>query len=446
MQKQKILSILLTIILLLSISISSFATNNIGNNEQNSSTKSTNMKNNTQNSTKQNNTTQNSNTQNNTTQSGTTQNSNTQNTESNIINSNDINELTNQKNETQEKIEDINSKIEYVQAEITNGILEIQKLDDKIRGYEQENTNLKQRIENLENSIKETSEKLEVTTNEYNKRNELLRKRLVTLYEEGDVAYLEVLLSAKSLSEFLGMYYAMVQIAEYDNSLIDEVNQKKHIIETSKQKLENETTEVKNLKMQAERSETILKNTKNLQQGSIEKLSQKEKELNTEIMKYKNDIVLIEAKIQELTGYTGDINIQYTGGIMIWPVAVAGTRITSYYGTREHPIEGIIKLHQGIDIGSAGFGAPVVAAADGMVTYAGELGSYGNCVMIYHGNGLITLYGHGQEILTKNGEQVKQGDVIMKVGSTGNSTGPHLHFEVRVNGATTNPLNYVKAP
>ncbi len=401
MIKQKIVCVLLVIVLLLSISIASFATDNkIENNIQNS----------------------------------------------NILNTNDINELTNQKNETQEKIEDINSKIEYVQTEISNSLLEIQKLDDKIRNYEQENIELNQRIENLETSINQTSEQLEKTTDEYNKRNELLKKRLVALYEEGDVAYLEVLLSAKSLSEFLGMYYAMVEIAEYDNALIDEVDQKRKIIETSKQKLQNETAEIKTLKMQAEQTETILKNTKSLQQGNVEKLSENEKVLNDEIQKYKNDMALIEAKIQELNGYTGEINIQYTGGIMIWPVAVTGTRITSYYGTREHPIEGIIKLHQGIDIGSAGFGAPVVATADGVVTYAGELGSYGNCVMVYHGNGLTTLYGHGQKILTKVGTEVKQGDVIMEVGSTGNSTGPHLHFEVRINGITTNPLNFVKAP
>lgn len=415
MIKQKILCVLLAIILLLSISIASFATDNkIENDIQNNAVQNNIQNNNTQNS--------------------------------NILNTNDINELTNQKNETQEKIEDINSKIEYVQTEISNSLLEIQELDDKIRNYEQENIELKQRIENLETSINQTSEQLEKTTDEYNKRNELLKKRLVALYEEGDIAYLEVLLSARSLSEFLGMYYAMVEIAEYDNALIDEVDQKRKIIETSKQKLQNETAEIKTLKMQAEQTETILKNTKSLQQGNVEKLSENEKVLNDEIQKYKNDMALIEAKIQELNGYTGEINIQYTGGIMIWPVAVTGTRITSYYGTREHPIEGIIKLHQGIDIGSAGFGAPVVAAADGVVTYAGELGSYGNCVMVYHGNGLTTLYGHGQKILTKVGAEVKQGDVIMEVGSTGNSTGPHLHFEVRINGVTTNPLNFVKAP
>ena len=215
---KKVLCVLLAIILLLSISIASFATNNnIENNIQDNNIVNTN----------------------------------------NIINTNDINELTDQKNEAQEKIEDINSKIEYVQTEMSKAVLEIQELDDKIKKYEQENIELKQRLENLETSITETTKQLEITTDEYNKKYKLLKDRLVTLYEEGDTAYLEVLLSAKSLSEFLGMYYAMVEIAEYDNALIDEVDAKRKSIENSKQKLENETAEVKVLKVQAERSETI---------------------------------------------------------------------------------------------------------------------------------------------------------------------------------------------
>ena len=139
-------------------------------------------------------------------------------------------------------------------------------------------------------------------------------------------------------------------------------------------------------------------------------------------------------------------SLQLDNGKRLWPVAKAGTVITSYYGTRQHPIQGVTNFHLGIDIGNAYYGTPAVAALGGVVTYAGELGSYGNCVIIQHGDGISTLYGHGQKVLTQIGAQVQQGDVIMEIGSTGNSTGPHLHFEVRINGATVDPLNYVKAP
>ena len=121
----------------------------------------------------------------------------------------------------------------------------------------------------------------------------------------------------------------------------------------------------------------------------------------------------------------------------------AGTYITSSYGYRLHPIQGIYKYHAGIDIGNAGYGAPVLAAADGVVVYAGIMSGYGNCVMISHGNNIVTLYGHGQTILTEVGKEVKQGEVIMAVGSTGISTGPHLHFEVRVEGKAVDPLPYL---
>ena len=171
-----------------------------------------------------------------------------------------------------------------------------------------------------------------------------------------------------------------------------------------------------------------------------------EKKLNEKITKYKTETIQIETRIREISIANGDYSIQYTGGLMIWPVAKAGTVITSYYGTRQHPIQGVTNFHLGIDIGNAYYGTPAVAALGGVVTYAGELGSYGNCVIIQHGDGISTLYGHGQKVLTQIGAQVQQGDVIMEIGSTGNSTGPHLHFEVRINGATVDPLNYVKAP
>ena len=157
------------------------------------------------------------------------------------------------------------------------------------------------------------------------------------------------------------------------------------------------------------------------------------------------DVYLTKAKIMEITN-TIIPNIQYTGGEMLWPVAASGTVITSQFGIREHPIQGVVKQHTGLDIGGADTGTPVVAAADGVVSYAGWLGGYGNCVMINHGNGVVTLYGHGSKVVASVGQEVKQGDTILEVGSTGNSTGPHLHFEVRINGQYVNPLNYVKVP
>ena len=330
-----------------------------------------------------------------------------------IIQSGDLYELNQQKNETQEKLQEVVSQLEYVQEEMSNILLEIQKLDDKIRQYEQENQNLETKLQNLEQSVKETTNQLAIITEDYNKKEEQLKNRLVTMYEAGEVSYLDVLLSADSLSDFLSIYYAMVEMAEYDNALIDKVAQQREQINAAKEKLEKETAEIKELKAKAEQSEVVLKNTKTLQEGYIAKLSEEEYKINEKIQEYKNDMQRIEMKIQEISNVYDTPNIQYTGGAMLWPVATSRTVITSYYGTREHPIEGIIKFHQGLDIGGTGYGATAVAALNGVVTYAGWLGSYGNCVMIYHGDGITTLYGHGQKVVTQRGAEVKQGDVIL---------------------------------
>ena len=283
-------------------------------------------------------------------------------------------------------------------------------------------------------------------TKDYEQKEKQLRNRLVALYEAGPILYIDVLLSSKTLSDFISRYYKILEIMEYDNKLIETVEQEKKEIELSKQKLDKETEEYRTLKLKAEQSEVICKNIKTLQEAYMTKLSKNEKKLNEKITKYKTETIQIETRIREISIANGDYSIQYTGGLMIWPVAKAGTVITSDYGTRQHPIQGVTNFHLGIDIGNAYYGTPAVAALGGVVTYAGELGSYGNCVIIQHGDGISTLYGHGQKVLTQIGAQVQQGDVIMEIGSTGNSTGPHLHFEVRINGATVDPLNYVKAP
>ena len=176
----------------------------------------------------------------------------------------------------------------------------------------------------------------------------------------------------------------------------------------------------------------------------MNQLTEQEKQLQESIEKYKAEEETIENLIRLASNdyvYSGE----FSGGVMAWPIAKGGTYITSDYGIREHPIQGIIKKHTGMDIGNAGFGAPVIAAADGVVSMASYYGGYGNCVMINHGNGVSTLYGHGQKILTTVGTTVKKGDLIMEVGSTGNSTGPHLHFEVRINGTPVDPKPYLKS-
>ena len=353
-------------------------------------------------------------------------------------------DLNKQKEEVTKQIEERNTELEYVQGEISNSVIEIQKLSDTITKYEKETADYTKRLETLQQDLTTTSESLEKITQDYNKKSELLSERLVTLYKAGDTTYLDVLLSSNSLTDFISRYYMIAKLAEYDTKLIDKLELEKQNVEIAKNKLEQQKAEVKITKAKAEQAAVVLQNTRAVLEEKVNNLNENERSLQDEISAFKKQEAEIEARIQEVISASGDYDIQYTGGKMIWPIAKGGTYITSAYGNREHPVQGIIKFHSGIDIGNAGFGAPIVAAADGVVILASPNGGYGNCVMIKHGDGLVTLYGHGQKILTQVGTEVKQGDVIMEVGSTGVSTGPHLHFEVRVNGACVNPLTYLR--
>lgn len=354
-------------------------------------------------------------------------------------------DLEAQKEEVENKIEETNTKLEYVQSELSATMLKVQETEDKIIEYENDIEELGEKMNTLQASIDEANQSLQIASQNYEEKSDLLAKRLVAIYEAGDTQYLDVLLNSKSITDFISKYYIVQEIAEYDSILINQIEEEKNNIEQTRQKLENEQSEIRILKSRSEQTSVVLSNMKTLQQSYIKQLSEGEKVLQEQITAFKKEQAEIEAQILLATNNI-DADIQYTGGEMLWPVAISGTAITSGYGVREHPIQGIVKEHTGIDIGNTPLGAPVVATADGIVTYAGWLGGYGNCVMINHGDGVVTLYGHGNKILTSVNTEVKQGDVIMEVGSTGNSTGPHLHFEVRVNGNYTNPLSYVKVP
>ena len=358
---------------------------------------------------------------------------------------NAIDSLNQQKEEVEEKINESNTLLEYVQTEMSNTLLQIQQLDDEILKYEERINELNEKVQSYEQSLEILKQELEKTIQEYTVKDEIVRERLVAIARAGEVTYLDVLLKSKSLPEFLSNFYLIREITETDIQLMQEVEQKKNQIEEYTKKIEEENTKTMEVKAQAEQISIVLTNTKSVQEGYISSLQENEKKLNEEITKYKEEQTRIELIIMQIST-SQNVDIQYTGGPLIWPVAKAGSVITSSYGYREHPIQGIVKIHQGIDIGGVGFGAPIVAVLDGVVSFAGELGSYGNCVMIDHGNGITTLYAHGQKILTERGKEVKQGDLIMEVGSTGNSTGPHCHFEIRINGYTQDPLLYVSAP
>ena len=360
-----------------------------------------------------------------------------------VSNSAELNELQENKNEIQAEIDKTNEELNEVNNELTENLQQIQKLDNNIQETEESLRNLNNEIENTEKDINKIQEDLQNITNRYNTQKEMLNSRLVTIYEDGNVNYLDMIVHAKSLSDLVSIYYIISELTSYDIELLEDVEREKNSIEDKKTKIDNYKSELETKKRTLSKTEIALSNTKLLRTNYLSKLNEEEQNLQAKIDEYYSQINQIEAEIRSLAKVI-NFGEDYAVGTMQWPIP-GHTKITSNYGMRTHPITGVYKLHTGVDI-SAGIGTDFVAMANGVVVKAEYNGAYGNMVIIDHGGGVQTLYAHGSEIVVNVGQVVNAGDTVLKVGSTGYSTGPHAHFEVRVNGSTMNPLDYVSVP
>ena len=263
------------------------------------------------------------------------------------------------------------------------------------------------------------------------------------MYEAEDTNYLDVVLGADSISDFISSYYLISEITSYDMDLLELVDNQKKEIEEKNTKLNIQKEKLQSEKTTQQKTQISLANTKILRENQIIKLTEEEQAVQAKIDEYNNQMKEIEDEIKGLAAIV-TFGEDYKGGPMQWPIYGHYT-ITSNYGMRTHPITGVYKLHTGVDI-KATTGTEFTAIADGIVVKSGYNSAYGNMIVIDHGGGVQTLYAHGSEIVAKLGQEVKAGDVVLKVGSTGYSTGPHAHFEVRINGSTVNPLDYVSIP
>ena len=365
---------------------------------------------------------------------------NTTNTQDTNNTNNQATDLQTKQQELQNQINEATGELEDVQSDLSENLQQVQKLDERIETSQTELNELNTQIDELQTSIDEISTKLEQEEETYNDQKNLLDKRLVAMYEEGETSYLDVILSSSSLAEFLSNYAYLSEIAKYENELLTDIQSRKKEIELEKEKLSNNQEQLATIKANQTKTARILENTKTVRENFIAKLSDEEKNIQSQIDEYNRQFAEVNAEILALA--MEGLDTQYIGGVFAWPTP-GYTRITSKYGMRTHPITGVYKLHTGVDIG-APMGANFVAANDGIVVKAGYNGAYGNMVIIDHGGGIQTLYAHGSEIMVNVGDIVKKGEtVVLKVGSTGYSTGAHAHFEVRINGKVTDPMPYI---
>lgn len=351
----------------------------------------------------------------------------------------EISEKQQQLEEVSRQIEAQNQKLSSVKKQEKSIMGQVQKLEKDMQKTESDLEYISGRVDFLQSSLAVTQDEIGILEAELEKQNEILNQRLVFIYEEGDISYLEVLLGAEDMQDFLIRYDLLNRILQQDRGLIAAVQAKKEALSSKKSTLENQKAELE------ENQQSKKEKQKHLDEQIDEK-----KEILSDVQKekkaYQKALEELEASSRQLETMiqqmqSGGEPDKAGTGTFSWPVPGYKT-ITSDYGMRYHPILKVNKLHTGIDIGVPS-GVNILAADSGTVIYSGWMGGYGQVVVIDHGSGLSTLYAHQSTILASKGAAVNKGQVIGKVGSTGWSTGPHLHFEVRKNGTPVNPHSYI---
>lgn len=352
-------------------------------------------------------------------------------------------------NAIQNKIEEKEKEIDEVQVQKSEVLKQVEKLIVEISEYEVEISDLKNKIDALNNKIKASEEQIKQKEEEYKKNKNLLDSRIVTMYEVGDTTFLDMLINSKGLTDFLSNYFYMSEMVQADTELLEIIENDRQEIEKFKTELEASKQEVEIAKKEQEVKANALKASKVTKEDYASQLSEEEKQLKADKEEFEADKRAIQeelARIAAQSNNTSYIVSTPSASGYIFPVAGLGK---SNINNRNYPS---YPGHTGIDVNINVRGKSIVAVKSGTVVTStalknanGNYRSYGEYIVIDHHDGTMTLYAHGlpgSRRVTK-GDYVAQGQVIMTVGTTGNSTGLHLHFEVRVNGRCVNPLPYL---
>ena len=349
-----------------------------------------------------------------------------------------ITDLQEKSNQINQSITEANNRLQAVQEQMSENMKQLQDLDTQLAQSEEELNKINVEVSTLTDQIAENEQKLSNAKEQYDKVKNVLDARVIEIYKSDNLQFLGVLFASKNVKEFFQTYDKLVLLSKYDKALLDSAEQQIEEIETTKKILDEKKKQIVESKQLQQKKTQVVQNSKTRREYYLSKLTKQEQELQTQIDEYNTQVTQIENEIRMLA--LGSISEDYIGGAFTWPVP-GRTSLTSLYGMRVHPITGAYRLHTGIDI-SAPIGTNFVAAANGVVSKATYNTAYGNMVIIDHGGGVQTLYAHGSEILVQVGDEVKAGTPVLAVGSTGYSTGPHAHFEIRINGQTVNPLDY----
>ena len=353
-------------------------------------------------------------------------------------------ELRDQQSDIDAKIEQTNTEIAGVKKQMTNALNQINSLNSEISGYENDILKLQKQLEDVNAQITEKTNNIQEQQEKYDTQKDLLEQRLVALYEAGETTYLDMLLASEDLSDFISNYYLIEQMADADEELLASIENTRKQLEAEKEYLDSAKTEIENTTASIAEKKQSLSKSVSQKKNVVSNLTAEEAELQAQLEEFEEDKRRIQAELAKIaSNYSGEVVAPSAAGY-ICPINGKSKRniTTGYYG---------YKGHTGVDFACSP-GTPIVAVKSGTVVTStalknskGKYRSYGEYVVINHHDGTMTLYAHmlsGSRTVVPN-QKVSQGQVIGQVGSTGNSTGPHLHFEVRIGGSPVNPTPYL---
>lgn len=342
-------------------------------------------------------------------------------------------DLQRQAEEQQAKTNEASAKVESVSERL-------RQIQEELRVATAEYKEVKGQLDAIEDKISDNTELLQKTEADLKVRNKKLQQRVRDIYINGQVSYVDVLFGAKDFADLMTRMDVLKRIIKHDYDLIMKVKEEKATVENTRAALDKDRAEAEVLVADAEQKKSRMEDKESEQQVLLDQAiydRDTSERAYEELMAASEEVAnMIRRSQMSASGYSG---APAGAGGMIWPLSGP---ITSEFGWRTHPIFGTSRFHSGLDIGGD-YGLPIYAAASGTVIYAGWISGYGNAVIIDHGGGVTTLYGHNDSLNVSEGEVVSQGQVIAMCGSTGNSTGPHCHFEVRENGEPVSPYGYL---
>lgn len=360
-----------------------------------------------------------------------------------------LSELENQKKALQAGKTNIQKVVNSLKAsknEINNAIKE---LDEESANIQANIDSYSELIAAKESEISETQKELELAENIAKEQYEAMKIRIKFMYERGENTYLEMLIHAKSFGDFLNKADYIEKLSAYDKNKLEEYKLDIEYVNACKKQLEEEMSILEEAKKASEEERANLDVLITEKEKQIDAYNADIKDQEAAIREYDAELqeqtAIIEAVEAQVAAQKAQLEeatrIHYDGGIFTWP-APSYTRISDEYGWRLHPTLKVQKLHNGLDMAAPG-GSPILAAYDGQVVTSSYSSSCGNYIIIDHGDNLYTIYMHASALYVSKGDMVTKGQKIAAVGSTGRSTGNHLHFGVRKNGEYVNPRNYL---